>query len=409
MELNYGLKTSSVESRSLKEIIHGGFHCLPSVFTAVHRDEITFWVVQNGKDVYLRKKKIDDDSALNDVAAYLQSLMENFREAIGVRAGVKCEDRSLEKVKRTNAVKTKCDKTNLFSLNRHENPLKILYDVAVSPIVDLADGDELVIIPEGPLCLAAYAAFVDSNSKHLFESFRIRMIPSLTTLKLIKDCPGSYHCKSGALLVGDPWVQDVVSPEGSKLQQLPCAREEVEMIGRILNTVPLTGTEATKTEVLKRLASIALVHIAAHGCMETGEIALSPDPSLSDQIPKGKDCLLTMTDVLNVKLRARLVVLSCCHSGRGDIKAEGVVGIARAFLGAGARSVLVSLWAIDDEATLEFMKCFYQNLAEGRSASEALNQAMNFMRKSDKFCEVRFWAPFVLIGDDVTLEFGGNQ
>ena len=78
-------------------------------------------------------------------------------------------------------------------------------------------------------------------------------------------------------------------------------------------------------------------------------------------------------------------------------------------MGTGARSILVSLWVIDDEVTLELMKCFYQNLAEGRSASEALNRAVNFMRKSDKFCEVRFWAPFVLIGDDVTLEFGGNQ
>ena len=57
-------------------------------------------------------------------------------------------------------------------------------------------------------------------------------------------------------------------------------------------------------------------------------------------------------------MRAKLVVLSCCHSGRVDIKAEGVVGIARAFLGAGARSVLVSLWAIDDKATLEFMRYF---------------------------------------------------
>ena len=112
---------------------------------------------------------------------------------------------------------------------------------------------------------------------------------------------------------------------------------------------------------------------------------------------------------MNVKLRARLVVLSCCHSGRGDIKAEGVVGIARAFLGAGARSVLVSLWAIDDEATLEFMKSFYQKLMEGRSAGESLNRAMNSMRESDKFSEVKYWAPFVLIGDDVTLEIGGSN
>ena len=83
-----------------------------------------------------------------------------------------------------------------------------------------------------------------------------------------------YHCKSGALLVGDPWVQDVISKGRKKLQQLPCARKEVEMIGRILDTAPLTGKDATKAGVLKRLSSVALVHIAAHGRMETGEIGL---------------------------------------------------------------------------------------------------------------------------------------
>ena len=110
-----------------------------------------------------------------------------------------------------------------------------------------------------------------------------------------------------------------------------------------------------------------------------------------------------MADVLNAKLQARLVVLSCCHSGRGKIKAEGVVGIARAFLGAGARSVLASLWAINDEATLEFMRKFYEHLIEEQSATTSLNQAMKWMRESDNFSDMSNWAPFVLIGDDVTL------
>ena len=114
-----------------------------------------------------------------------------------------------------------------------------------------------------------------------------------------------------------------------------------------------------------------------------------------------------MQDVLTARMKARLVVLSCCHSAWGEVKSEGVVGIARAFLGAGARSVLVSLWAIDDEATMEFMKVFYQHLAHGQSASEALNIAMKSMRESDRFSAVKYWAPFVLIGDDVTLEFEG--
>ena len=102
-------------------------------------------------------------------------------------------------------------------------------------------------------------------------------------------------------------------------------------------------------------------------------------------------------------------MLSCCHSGQGEIKADGVVGIARAFLGAGARSVLVSLWAIDDKATLEFMKNFYEHLVKGKSASEALHQAMNCMRESVEFGAVKYWAPFVLIGDDVTLDLSGCE
>lgn len=168
----------------------------------------------------------------------------------------------------------------------------------------------------------------------------------------------------------------------------------------------------------ERLTSVALVHIAAHGRKETGEIALVPNlgwEKHQDQksrskikVPEEEDYILKMSDVLDVKLRARIVVLSCCHSGRGEVKSEGVVGIARAFLASGARSVLVSLWAISDKATLEFMKSFYQNLSDGKSASAALHQAMKSLCDSEKFCAVKYWAPFVLIGDDVTLEFGEN-
>ena len=143
------------------------------------------------------------------------------------------------------------------------------------------------------------------------------------------------------------------------------------MIGKVLNTTPLIGKEATKVEVLRRVDSVALVHIATHGLKETGEIILST----SSKKLKEKDFLLTMKDVLDAKLRAQLVVLSCCHTSRGEIKAEGVVGIARAFLGAGARSVVATLWVINDKATKEFMRHFYQHLLE---------------RNSDVICDNRY-------------------
>ena len=87
------------------------------------------------------------------------------------------------------------------------------------------------------------------------------------------------------------------------------------------------------------------------------------------------------------------------------MKGEGVVGIARAFLAAGARSVLVALWAIDDKATMVFMKSFYQHLKEGKIASAAVQQSMKFLRESNQFSEMKYWAPFQLIGDDVKIEF----
>ena len=98
------------------------------------------------------------------------------------------------------------------------------------------------------------------------------------------------------------------------------------------------------------------------------------------------------------------MVLSCCHSGSGEIRAEGVIGIARAFLGSGARSVLVALWAISDSATEQLMSRFYEHLAKGESASESLHQAMKWMRKNG-FIKVSDWASFTLIGDDVRLDF----
>ena len=74
-----------------------------------------------------------------------------------------------------------------------------------------------------------------------------------------------------------------------------------------------------------------------------------------------------------------------------------MVGIARAFLAAGARSVLVALWPIDDEATMMFMKSFYRHLKEGKTASAAVQQPMKFIRESEQFSEMRYWAPFILL------------
>ena len=205
--------------------------------------------------------------------------------------------------------------------------------------------------------------------------------------------------------MGEPKVDQVFyKGQIQKLCPLPAARKEAEMIGRLLGAQPLLGHQATKEAVLNKIHSQALIHFAAHGNAERGEIALAPQVPNSG-IPQEDDYLLTMADISQVRLRAKLEVLSCCHSARGQIRSEGVVGIARAFLGSGARSVLVALWALEDKATDQFMSRFYEHLVRGESASESLDQAMKWMRDNG-YSDVGLWAPFMLIGDNVSFNFG---
>ena len=383
-----------------------------TVFQAVDKANVNLWVVSEGKQVQLRQSKLKGFVSENSGSSLsFESFMLGVYTQLGVRSNVRCENRSLDALREGRSkVDEKTKEAKPQPHIQQDGCLSALYDIVMKPVADLIEGDELLIIPDGPLWIAPYAALKDGNSKYLCESFTIRVAPSLASLRLIADCPDDYHKSSGVLLVGDPWVSEVTNSEGKKVfEQLEYAKKEVEMIGKILNITPITGSQATKREVLKRLSSVSLVHFAAHGCMETGEIALTPDPDRISTVPTEEDYILTIGDVLNAQLRAKLVVLSCCHSGRGEIKAEGVVGIARAFMGAGARSIVVSLWAIDDEATLEFMKHFYQQLAGGKPASKSLNLAMKSLRESDKFCDIKHWAPFLLIGDDVTLDFMAKE
>ena len=277
-----------------------------------------------------------------------------------------------------------------------DNPLTTFYDAVIGPIVDLLgpEDNELVIISDGELCLTPWTAVINW--------IRIRTVPSLTSYQLITSVPEGYHKKKGALLVGNPCLNELEKP----FSDLLCAQKEIEMIASIFNTRPLTGREATKAEVMRRMSSVGVIHIAGFADKYTGGIVLSPNPGWTSRFPMEKDYILKMSDVQATNLRARLVVLSCGSSGQGRIlKGEGLVGIARAFLAAGARSVLVTLWAIDDEATMMFMKSFYQHLKEGNTASGALHQSIKSFRESKEYSEMRYWAPFQLIGDDVKIEF----
>ena len=390
--------------------------CTGLSFWFIHQ-YLLCWVLKTGKVEVVTKKGLTTDIRPQGAAIqrWLESLADQSYRNFLLLQGERCEDRSLflsggNAGPRSLAQVEQTPTTS--QVNEHEKEgsedppaLKDLYNIIIAPVLKFLEGPEIIIVLDRSLYRIPFAALKDESGKFLSEKFRIRVIPSLTTLKMIQDSPANYHSQKGVLIVGDPDVGTVTYQEKQvNFPRLPFAKQETEMIGRLLKVHPLTGKEATKQTVLQRIRSVALVHIAAHGDADRGDIALAP----SNHHEKN-DFLLTMSDISKVQLRAKLVVLSCCHSGRGQIKAEGVIGIARAFLGSGARSVLVSLWAVDDEATMQFMKQFYGHLVRGKSASESLHETMKWMRKNPKYREVRKWAPFMLIGDDVSFDFANSK
>ena len=379
---------------------------------------VFLWILKTSGVIHFRTITVDENIFVG--TGLLGSLEEFFAKGFrnfGILLGEECEDRSLSAIgpdlksreeEGLAAASLRSEGDDDESSKNVQSSLSLYHRMLIGPVADFLKDREIIIVPDRFLNQVPLAALTDGDGKCLSETFRIRIVLSLTTLKLLQDSPANHHNQTGALIVGDPDVGRVrYKGRKTTLSRLPCARNEVAMIGRLLGVQPLIGQYATKQAVLEKLHSVGLVHFAAHGNAERGEIALSPIRS-ANRIPKEEDYLLTIPDVAKVQLRAKLVVLSCCHSARGQIKTEGVIGIARAFLGSGARSVLVALWAISDVATEQLMCRFYEHLVRGESASESLHRTMKWMRDNG-FAKVSNWAPFLLIGDDVTFEFGNQE
>ena len=419
------LKVKDIETLPLKE------NCT-ILYLAYHVHELFLWVMKPNENIEFRKVSRESMEAVTQriKGVTIEKLFESLVNATYAQykfgRGISCEDRSLlmfETGQKYSQTQAREESTRPFEDDEEddsdekvvldstsETAMRLWYKIIIAPVKDLLEGSEIIVVPEGQLHNIPFPALEDKNGDHFSETYKIRVVPSLNTLRLIQDSPENYHSETGALIVGDPDVGEVtIYGQKVHITRLPFARKEAEMIGKLLDTEStrvLLGKHATKHAVLQAIHAVSLIHIAAHGDAERGEICLAPIRCI-DKVPEMDDFMLTMSDVSKVQLRAKLVVLSCCHSGRGQIKAEGVVGIARAFLGSGARSVLVSLWAVEDTSTMQFMKKFYEHLLLGESTTESLHNTMKWMRGSK--CKVSQWAPFVLIGDDVTLNFGKSH
>jgi CHAT domain-containing protein len=151
-----------------------------------------------------------------------------------------------------------------------------------------------------------------------------------------------------------------------------------------------------------RLSDYRIVHLATHGLINTSRPELSGLAlSLVDREGRSRDGFLRLNTIYNLRLSADLVVLSACQTALGkEVAGEGLIGLTRGFMHAGARRVLASLWQVNDAATAELMKHFYTGLLQQRlSAAAALRQAQRRMAADPRWSAPYFWAGFVLQGD----------
>jgi CHAT domain-containing protein len=221
---------------------------------------------------------------------------------------------------------------------------------------------------------------------------------------------------------------------------LPGTRQEAESIQRLLPQAQLfLGPEATKERLL-HLPPPGILHLATHGFFlqdapaakgsravghfgspgDDTPASLPPDPLLrsglllagasapgsgasSPNQPPSESALVTALELAGLDFwGTQLVVLSACDTGRGDVKlGQGVYGLRRALVVAGAETVVMSLWKVKDDATQQLMEAYYRNLLAGKGRATALREAMRWLRATKP--HPHSWAPFIVLGRDAPL------
>ena len=323
-----------------------------------------------------------------------------------------------------------------------------LYKVALAPAASMIGNRRLVVVADGALNFVPFEALVTtdrggdySSLDYLIKTNRVSYAPSASVTAAVRDQKRAVG--RNILLVADPVfsandprlqagfapnraevtrglgldsaVADVNGPATQttqasgplRLPRLAGTRIEAEQIGRLAKA---SGAQAdlwldlgANEDDLKHrdIQSYRVLHIATHGVID----AMRPQFSglvLSLVGNKGDDDgFLRTGEVFNLKLGAPLVMLSACETGLGKVKrGEGVIGLSRAFMYAGATTVGVTLWSVADKPTAELMTDFYQRLlGPNPSPSDAIREAQLAMISGKKYSAPFYWAPFVLVGE----------
>jgi CHAT domain-containing protein/tetratricopeptide (TPR) repeat protein len=252
-----------------------------------------------------------------------------------------------------------------------------LYNLLILPVADRLPkqtGSLLTIIPSGPLFRVAFPALIDRNGHYLIEKYAIHTSPAVGLLRYTQENDRTANGYAARyVFVGNP-ARLPVLPKGFRLPLLPGAEEEVKAVSQLFPASEVTlldRNHAGMRQIEESLPEATVLHFATHAVINDID-PFSSFLALNRESDGGE---LTVGKVYGLKLHTKLVVLSACRSGLGEISGDGVAGFTRAFFYSGTASVLATLWDVADEPTARLLPNFYRNLLAGQSRAEALRNA----------------------------------
>jgi CHAT domain-containing protein/Tfp pilus assembly protein PilF len=300
----------------------------------------------------------------------------------------------------------------------------------------LGNATNVFLAPDGPLHLVPFAALVDVQGRHLVQRYSFIYLTSGRDLLRLHDQKNTA-ASSPPLIMADPQYHVPSQPDFHDFAPLPQVMAEARDVQSFFpDAILLSGAQATEA-ALKRARGPAIVHIATHGYFtpmtcgasdaEASDASLQSglalaganacqSPATQDAKADSDDGLLTALEAASLDLHGtELAVLSACDTGIGATelrdefmdrnigRGEGVYGLRRALVLAGARTQMVSLWRVDDAVTRQLMTMYYRKLASGAGRAEALRQVQLELLASKDLSLPYYWASFIVSGDPSPL------
>ena len=315
-----------------------------------------------------------------------------------------------------------------------------LAKMIIAPALAELGTKRLVVIADGALQYVPFAALPVDGGRPLIVDHEIVSLPSASSLAIQRQTLANRQpAPKGIAVVADPVfsaadvrlrgsgvAKDVAVAAASResdtrilehlsgsstngqlaIRRLPFTRQEAEQIlavapqGANFKAIDFRANRALATS--GELSQYRYVHFATHGYLDTTRAGLSAIVlSMIDEQGKPQDGFLRAHDIYNLKLPAELVVLSACETGLGkEVRGEGIEGLTRGFMYAGARRVVVSLWNVNDKATASLMQRLYVGMLRGKKTpAAALRAAQIEMLRSKQWQAPYYWAPFVMQGE----------